>query len=249
MTGGSTGTFSRQIYRIPSPEYPMYWQERNQNDAQSAPDDTQDLSYRLQAKTLPLDHAQALSDAILKKLPWLRRETDAGIHLINYPESGNGWQRPKDSTSEIFHLSRRTRLTLRLPKKRLQDANRLTSQSLDIDGHLITIGKATARPLTVTTTIFARRVVIRDQESEQEFVERIVGQLKNSGVNVHKILCGRLNILQLSMQTVSVRSVMIADLTIEESLHLQRTGVGPGRLVGCGLFIPHKCIASTKDPN
>ena len=225
----------------------MYWQEHDQNDKADVPDDIQDFCYRLQADTLPLDHAQALSDAILDKLPWLRDEPGAGIHLINYPESGNGWQRPLDTPGAFVHLSRRTRLTLRLPKHRIQDAHRLTSKSLDIDGHSIVVGKANSRLLAVTSTLIARRVVINSQESEQEFVERCVVELGKSGVKIRKILCGRLHELQLSRYTAQVRSVMIADLTTGESLQLQRSGLGSGRLTGCGLFVPHKGITSTTE--
>jgi CRISPR-associated protein Cas6 len=225
----------------------MYWQEHDQSDNRNIPDDIQDLSYRLQANTLPLDHALALSDAILDKLPWLRDEPEAGIHLINYPESGNGWQRPADTPGEFVHLSGRTRLTLRLPKHRLQDAHNLTGQSLDIAGHSIAVGKANSRLLAVTSTLIARRVVINGRESEQEFVERCVGELGNSGVQIRKILCGRLHQLQLSSQPLPVRSVMIADLTTEESFQLQRSGLGWGRLTGCGLFVPHKGITSTTE--
>ncbi|MDH3609566.1 MAG: hypothetical protein OEQ24_10045 [Gammaproteobacteria bacterium] len=38
------------------------------------------------------------------------------------------------------------------------------------------------------------------------------------------------------------RSLMIDGLKIEESIYLQQRGLGEGRLVGCGLFMPHKGI-------
>jgi CRISPR-associated protein Cas6 len=225
----------------------MYWHEHDQNDERDIPDDIQDLCYRLQAKTLPLDHALALSDAILEKLPWMHHEPGAGIHLINYPESGNGWQRPVDTPGAFVHLSGRTRLTLRLPKHRIHDAHSLTSESLDINGHSIVVGKANSRMLAVTSTLIARHVMITGQESEQEFVERCVEELGKTGVRIRKILCGRQHGLQLSGRTAQVRSVMIADLTAEESFQLQRSGLGSGRLTGCGLFVPHKGIASTTE--
>jgi hypothetical protein len=39
---------------------------------------------------------------------------------------------------------------------------------------------------------------------------------------------------------------MIADLPVEESLRLQKTGLGPHRYLGCGLFIPHKGIKDVR---
>jgi CRISPR/Cas system CSM-associated protein Csm4 (group 5 of RAMP superfamily) len=35
---------------------------------------------------------------------------------------------------------------------------------------------------------------------------------------------------------------MLADLAVEESVRLQQRGLGPGRTLGCGLFLPHKDI-------
>jgi len=226
----------------------VHWQEHDQNSGHDIPDDIQDLTYRLQVKTLPLDHAQALSDAILEKLPWLREEPGAGIHLINYPESGNGWQRPPETPGAFVHMSGRTRLTLRLPKHRLQDADSLINESLEIDGHSVVVGKANTKLLAVTSTVIARRVTVKEHEPEQEFVDRCVDELAESGVRVRKILCGRLHELQLLNQTLQVRSVMIADLTAGDSFQLQRSGLGSGRLIGCGLFVPHKSIASASGP-
>ena len=36
--------------------------------------------------------------------------------------------------------------------------------------------------------------------------------------------------------------MLIADLDKATSLSLQETGVGPGRHLGCGIFLPHKGI-------
>jgi len=40
---------------------------------------------------------------------------------------------------------------------------------------------------------------------------------------------------------------MVADLEPEQSVRLQQIGIGPGRTIGCGLFIPHKGIAAVKE--
>jgi hypothetical protein len=39
---------------------------------------------------------------------------------------------------------------------------------------------------------------------------------------------------------------MLAGLTLEESLALQRHGLGAKRKLGCGVFIPHKDIADLR---
>jgi hypothetical protein len=39
---------------------------------------------------------------------------------------------------------------------------------------------------------------------------------------------------------------MVAGLATDESLRLQATGLGIGRRLGCGLFIPHKDVADLR---
>jgi hypothetical protein len=40
---------------------------------------------------------------------------------------------------------------------------------------------------------------------------------------------------------------MVAALPADASLTLQRQGLGDGRLMGCGLFVPHKGIEAVRD--
>lgn len=220
----------------------MYWQDKSVTEKVVVPDDIQDLSFRMQARCLPVDHAYALSRAITDVLPWLESEPDAGIHLIHVAESGNGWYRPADSARELLQVSRRTRLRLRLPKARLDDARSLTGRHLDVGGHEIVVGESTARSLSAHTTLFSRHVIIEAAQSEAEFVEHCVAQLRGMGIKVRKLLCGRKSAFEFPERRILVRSLMLAELEPEESVLLQQRGVGPGRKIGCGLFIPHKGI-------
>ena len=97
----------------------------------------------------------------------------------------------------------------------------------------------------MSATLFARRVVFDASEDEDIFVDRIAGVLDRAGITARKILCGQDSRLYRNAEPVPVRSVLLADLGAEDSIKLQEMGLGPGRLYGCGLFIPHKSIAST----
>jgi len=227
----------------------MYWQEQDDKKSFVVPSDIQDLSFRTQGRCLPLDHAHALSSAILAVLPWLTSEPDAGIHLIHVAESGNGWMRPEDTSTELLHLSRRTRLTLRMPENRLQDARELVGRTLNIDGHDLTVGEASDKPLNPLTTVFSRYVVDEGDGDESGFVEGVVAQLNGLGITVRKLLCGKQHAFQLPDRSLPVRSVLLADLTPAESIKLQQRGLGPERLLGCGLFLPHKGVAAIKADN
>ena len=116
----------------------MFWQEDDdQGDHFTIPDTIQDLLFRIECRTLPLDHGFALSQEILRHLPWLVDEPGAAIHQIHVAESANGWMRPEDSETEVLCVSRRTKMTLRLPQHRLDDARELIGKTLDIEGHML----------------------------------------------------------------------------------------------------------------
>ncbi len=224
----------------------MFWEERKEDKPFEVPDDIVDLAFKINCKCLPLEHAKSLSMAIHRALPWIADEEQAGIHLIHGAESGNGWMRPEDPANELLYLSRRTRMTLRLPKQRLQDAGELSGQTLDVDGYELTIGDSAVKMLSTQSTLFSRYVVSMDTESEDDFLGRVYQELQDMDVRINKLLCGKTHILQGHYGDIFTRSVMLAELKPEQSVTVQQQGIGEGRKLGCGLFIPHKGIAPVK---
>jgi CRISPR-associated protein Cas6 len=194
---------------------------------------------------LPVDHAYALSQAIQRALPWFAQEESAGLHTIHVAESGNGWMRPDDPNA-LLHFSRRTKLTLRLPKHRIEDAGKLTGQTLDIDGKPLRVEKSVVRPLSTITTLFSRYIVIRDGTDEDVFLQDAMALFHKMGVRPKKMLCGMEHVIATPERTIRARSLMLADLAVEESVKLQQQGLGMDRKLGCGLFIPHKDIREVK---
>ncbi len=220
----------------------MYWQDQEDKKLSFVvPDDILDLSFKVQCKQLPLDHAYALSQTILQELPWIADEPQAGIHLIHGAESGNGWIRPQQPDA-LLNLSRRTRFTLRLPKQRVSEAKLLTEKLLNIDGNELRLSKPSEKSLSPLTTIFSRYIVAENIEDEAEFLNHAAIQLKDLGIQVKKMMSGRSHVLRMPDKNLNTRSLMIDGLEIEESIYLQQHGLGEGRKVGCGLFIPHKGI-------
>ncbi|MDD3518984.1 MAG: type I-MYXAN CRISPR-associated protein Cas6/Cmx6 [Chromatiales bacterium] len=226
----------------------MYWSDAPRQ-APALPDDVIDLAYRIVCDALPLDHAHALSSALLAELPWLADETLAGVHLIHIAESGNGWIRPEFSADEVLPVSRRTRLRLRLPRQRLEDAQALVGQVMDIQGHRMEVGEAKVQPLVPLSALFARHVAMPDETTaadEAAFLDWAAGELRRLGVPASRMMCGRGHLLQTPAGQVVTRSLMVADLEPPHALELQRRGIGERRLLGCGLFIGHKDIAAVQ---
>jgi len=219
----------------------MFWQEAEDNERYVVPDDIVDIVYNIQCRCLPVDHAYALSHAISGALPWFADEEHAGLHTIHVAESGNGWMRPEQPDA-LLHPSRRTKLMLRLPKQRVEDAGKLTGQTLDIGGNTMQVEKSTVKPLSTITTLFARYIVTRDGAGEDAFMQEAMAQLKGMGIRPKKMLCGMENIITTPQKVIHTRSLLLADLAVEEAVKLQQQGLGPHRKLGCGLFIPHKGI-------
>jgi CRISPR-associated protein Cas6 len=221
----------------------MYWQESRPDVPLTAPGDIVDIAYDISCRALPVDHAWALSRAILAVLPWLATDAGAGLHPLHVADSGNGWMRP-EAPDDLLVLSRRTKLVLRIPDARVDDARQLSGARLDVHGHDIDVGAAQVRPLSTHTTLFSRYVVADPDCDENRFLAEAVTVLAGLDVRPKKMLCGMSKVIRTPDGPVAARSLMITELAQEESFALQRHGLGPRRELGCGLFIPHKDIAS-----
>jgi CRISPR-associated protein Cas6 len=219
----------------------MFWQEDRQDVHQDIADDVVDVAFQIACRTLPVDHAWALSEAVCAHLPWFAAEPGCGLHTIHVAESGNGWMRP-EGADELLYLSRRTRLVLRVASARVNDVQALVGARLSVAGHALNVEKATVRTLGPINAVFARYVVGANEQDENAFLQAAAGELRAMGVQPRKMLCGIEKSLGTPNGPIRTRSLMIADLTPPESVIVQQRGMGPLRHVGCGLFLPHKDI-------
>ena len=208
-------------------------------------EDVVDASFAIECRSLPVDHAFALCAAIQAALPWFADEPQAGLHTVHGAASGAGWQRPEGADA-MLQLSQRTKLVLRLPGSRLQDAAALTGLTLDIAGFPMRVGRLSARPLLRIASLFSRSVIFEGADDETGFLAAATEALRALGVEAASMLCGRDVTLATPQRTYRTRSLMLAGLALEQSLLLQRSGLGAGRKFGCGLFIPHKDIADLR---
>ena len=218
----------------------MLWDETEKTTEFVMSDDVVDLIYKIKCKQIPTTHAKELAQALFDALPWIKDEPEFGIHQIHGATSANGWERPADG--ELIHLSKRSKMSLRVPKSRVEDAQKLSGKVLDVAGCEIEVGVATKRMLNPLQTIFARYVAVPDGLDENEFIQWVAAELKLRNIHIQKLLCGMLHKVTTDDQQIETRSVMIADLDKQSSAALLERGVGPYRLYGCGIFMPQKGI-------
>ncbi len=219
----------------------MFWQEEISEEQFVVSDDVTDLMFKIKCSTLPVDHAWPLSEAIQAELPWFTEEPQAGLHLIYGADSGNGWERPQ-SGDDLLYLSRRTRLVLRLPKYRVEDARTLTGKTLQIQGNPLEIGDSHTRSLATTTTLYCRHLVTDTEMDEDEFMSLSVDKLREMNIRFKKILCGKSRAFNTPDGDLPTQSLMVAGLSLEDAITLQQHGLGPHRNRGFGLFVPHKTV-------
>jgi CRISPR-associated protein Cas6 len=219
----------------------MFWQEEVDEQQFVVPDEVVDLLFKIKCNTLPVDHAWALSEAIQAELPWFADEPLAGLHLIYGADSGNGWERPQGG-EDLLYLSRRTRLVLRLPKHRVEDAQALSGKTLKIQDNPLEVGDGYTRNLAVTTTLYCRHLVTDTEMAEDEFMSLAVDTLKGMNIRFKKVLCGKSRSFTTPDGELPSQSLMVAGLPLDDAITLQQQGLGPHRNRGFGLFVPHKTV-------
>ena len=207
--------------------------------------DVVDLAFSIQCRQLPVDHLHALSTALQDALPDMQN-TGIGLHELHIAGSQNGWERPDPRLGQYLMPSRRTRLSMRVPRAKAGEiTRRLQGLILDIDGCELTLGPAREKPISSHDTLYARHVLMQDaaeEEDENLFLERMARELEEKGIQVKKALCGKTSKIGTDSDPLYPRSLMIADLSPADSIKLQQEGLGDHQHLGCGIFLPMKGI-------
>ena len=188
-----------------------------------------DIGYSLDGATLPREHRCALADALESSLPWLVGLPGAGMHRLNFPAS----------EGPDLLLARRTRLRVRVPRERVDDALRLAGGVLKVGGRRLRVTAAQPRELLPHGALYAHAVAT-NLEDEGAFLVEVEAELERMGVKARPI-CGRHQVWEGDQ--VQGFSLMLDGLTIENSLRILESGLGPHRRLGCGLFVAH-CSAN-----
>ncbi len=191
-----------------------------------------DVVFPIDGQTLARDHAQALQQALCAQWPWLSEDAVAGVHSIKLVPS----------TDDPALLSRRARLLLRVSAQRAEELMSLTALDLDVAGHHLRLSTPHLRELQPHSTLYAYKVA---SESGDEVALMAALELELAALDVAgERVCGKRQSMLVSGRAMDTFSMMLHALKPEQSLRLQQHGLGPHRLLGCGLFVPHKSAAA-----
>jgi CRISPR-associated protein Cas6 len=193
-----------------------------------------DLAFALEGDALPREHRGLLAAAVEAALPWLADAPGAGVHRLNV-SAGGGPQ---------ALLSGRTRLTLRVPRERADDAMALADRELQLGASLLRVGSAHVRELLPYSALYAH-LVAADDADEVAFTDVIFTELKALEVSCRAI-CGRHQVAEGG--AIQGFSLMLDGLNAVHSMRVLEVGLGPQRRLGCGLFVPHKSSVAVGTP-
>lgn len=194
-----------------------------------------DMVFPLGGYSLPRDSAPALLAALQHVLPWLGREPSTGVHPLKLVP-GEG---------EEALLSQRTRLLLRLPRELCEAATGLAGRSLQVGEQTVTLGRPHLRELLPHRTLYAYAVAA-EADDEVGFMQSMNDELQTLQVRT-QVICGKRQQHDWPGGSMVTFSLMLHGLTPADSLRLQEHGLGRHRLLGCGIFVPHKSASAVGD--
>ena len=201
-------------------------------DAEAAIDTMVDVAFALAGTHLPRDHGLALFRALVEQIPWLAEDPLAGVHAVKVV--------PGYGARGL--LSQRARLLLRVPGARVEALAPLAGCTLSVAGCVLRLGEPRPRALLPHGTLFAP-VVAAESADEAAFMQAVTDTLRALQIDAHSV-CGRRRQVGTAGGPVTGFSLMLHGLSAADSLRVQCAGVGPHRLLGCGIFVPHRSAAA-----
>lgn len=188
-----------------------------------------EISFDLHGASIPADYPHRLWEALLRIAPALADSEDVGVIPLRGPNN-NG---------ELL-LPKRAKLVLRLPLALQDVVMALSEQELHIGAGTLQLGQGKTREIQPYSTLHAH--LVAGPSDEAEFMEMVNAALAALDVR-SKLICGRHHSLNTDQQDISGFSLVMHDLKDEDSLRVQYAGMGSGRNLGCGIFVPYKVIS------
>lgn len=190
-----------------------------------------DVSFEVSCERLPRDYGYALYAALAGVLDWLEDEALAGVHPLHGTAAADG---------ELF-LGRRARLMLRLPEQRAGQCLALSGARLAL-GSGLAVGPGRLRELMPYATVHSH-FVSTGSADEAEFLVQAASELREASLP-ERMITGKAHAMSTPEGEVRGFSLLLHGLSPAQSLAVQARGLGRGRKLGCGVFIPHKSVVA-----
>lgn len=178
---------------------------------------------------IPADHNYRLYSCLIGQLPQLKQHDWQLLTFSGIPDR-QGWVK----------LGRGSTVGVRCDLSLLELFGGLDGQVLRVGQTLLQLGKLEGRTLSPAPTLEAALVTIktnyRCRVGEFEFGVALGRQLQQSGIETMPNL-GQRRALRIKDSIVVGYGLLFEGLKPQESLHLQRHGIGGRRKMGAGVFL------------
>jgi CRISPR-associated endonuclease/helicase Cas3 len=200
-----------------------------------------DLVFSLTGKTLPLDNGYIVYSALSRICPAIHELENISIHPIaGIPKS-----------SKELRLTQRSKLQIRLPVDIIPFIyESLAGQTFCISQNQFQLGIPEYNPLHSCPDLYSRLVTIKRFQEPQRFLEAAKRQLERLNIQGTITLStradGQPQCRQLTIKnktgTFSMKGfgVQVTDLNPEDSITLQKYGMGGKQKMMCGVFVPSR---------
>ncbi len=198
-----------------------------------------DLAFPVKGTVLNADHNYYLYSAIAREFPILHNLSDLAINTI----SGK-----PDREGKIL-LVPGSKLWMRLPVENIAYIYQLAGKKLRIGQYSIELGNPSLHPLEPVDALKARIVTIKGYTEPIPFLEAVKRQLASLEITEGDLgipanyegVPKRLTLqIKKPERTYSIvgYSILVSNLSAEDSLKIQQVGIGGKRRLGCGVFYP-----------
>lgn len=203
------------------------------------------VQFPVRGNKLPADHGYLLYSAISKEKKNLHETDWLGIEMI----SGTPFEQ-----GLIILPAREAKLNLRIPADKFGEVIPLAGKQIDLEGHKMRLGIPTARPLAPASTLYSRIVTIRGFMETPEFLQAAKRQLAELNVNSElefpaENVSRHRRIITIKDKKIVGFSLIVKNLSDEDSLKLQAYGIGGRRAMGCGIFNPIRKFSDIEGVN
>ena len=184
-------------------------------------------------RPIPVDHGYALFSAISRVLPELHREHDLAIHPLRGRYVGD----------RQVMLTPWSLLMLRLAVEKIAHVLPLAGATLGLGQSTLRIGVPRVRALEPATVLRSRLTVIKvahihpGRITAVQFAHAARRQLDERGISAGaRLTLGKRRTLRIKSVEIVGYELIVAGLSAEDSLVLQRCGLGGRQHMGCGVF-------------
>ncbi len=188
-----------------------------------------DICFQVMGKNIAVDHGYALFAAVNRIRPHFHEDQDAGLRLIRGRYVGGG----------MLDISPCSELVMRVPVSGIPEYIPLAGKRLEIIGESLRVGVLKTRAIIPAVAVYSHLVTTKNGQEQSRFEQEISRQMRELNVQ-GKFTLGKRRTFRVHKKQMVGYSMLVSELTAEESVILQERGLGGRRKMGCGFFEPRE---------